>query len=274
VNCIICGSQNNRVAETFENYKVVECQDCAFAIVDPIPSPDDLDRLYNSKEYFTSHMQYDFDRISDEKIQKYVSSLIALHSSNLNGIRINPAKKFLEVGPGGGFAMKAFEKMGFQVSGLETSLPASEFIRERLKLEVINSSFEDYRSSEKYDIILLNHVFEHFLDPISSIIKLKQYLSEDGVLYLRLPDHDSYDRRTYKDQWPAYAHYHISNFSQKSLEILASKNGMEVIKTIKYVSEKAPNWVKWMVKLPFIGSFMIKQFNGRTISVIMKNKKH
>jgi 2-polyprenyl-3-methyl-5-hydroxy-6-metoxy-1,4-benzoquinol methylase len=270
--CIICGSDQHRTAETFEGYKVIECEQCAFAIVDPIPSPDDLDRLYNSKEYFTSHMQYDFDRITDEEVGKIVQSLISLHSNNLQGISIPPAKKFLEVGPGGGFAMKAFEKMGFQVTGLETSLPASEFIRKRLSLAVINSSFEDYEATEKFDIILLNHVFEHFLDPIAAIIKLRDHLTDQGILYLRLPDHDSYDRRTYKKNWPAYAHYHISNFSQKSLQILAEKHGMQVIKSIKYVSEQAPTWAKWLVRLPLVGSFITERFNGRTISVVMKKR--
>jgi 2-polyprenyl-3-methyl-5-hydroxy-6-metoxy-1,4-benzoquinol methylase len=270
LNCIICGSDKHQTAETFESYKVEECTNCAFGIVDPIPSPADLDRLYNSKEYFTSHMNYDFDRISDAEIDKNVNNLLALHRNNLTGVTINSTKKFLEIGPGGGFAMKAFEKMGYQVNGLETSIPASEFIRQRLKLEVINQSFEDFESREKYDLILLNHVLEHFLDPVAAIVKLKGLLAEGGVLYIRVPDHDSYDRKVWQKKWPAYAHYHISNFSEKSLKILASKNGMRVEKTVKYVSEKAPSAVKWAARIPVLGSYFIQQYNGRSISVIMK----
>ncbi len=161
--CTICGHNGLKNVQLFVDYAIIECVQSQFAMVDPIPDDETLTKLYNSKAYFDTHMQYNFDTISDVEINAKVAELQQFHQSMLKETVINPAKKMLEIGPGGGFALKAFSNMGYNVTGLETSTSAVDFIRNRLGLQVINASMEAFEPGEngKYDLILLNHVLEH-----------------------------------------------------------------------------------------------------------------
>src|SRR5258708_914414 len=42
--------------------------------------------------------------------------------------------------------------------------------------------------SGKFDAIILNHVIEHFLDPVESFKKLLTFLEPDGVIYVGCPN--------------------------------------------------------------------------------------
>ena len=268
--CIICGNAQLNKVQQFAEYAVMECTKCQFGIVDPIPDNETLNRLYNSKAYFDTHMHYNFDTITDSQIYKQVNLLQQFHRAMLEGVKVNPAKKMLEIGPGGGFALKAFSNMGYHVTGLETSTSATAFMQNRLGLNVINSSMEMYLPDEngRFDLILLNHVLEHFLDPNEGMKKLAAMLTPGGILYIRVPDHDSYDRIAYGKEWPAYAHYHISNFSEASLVLFQEKFGLKVLHVKKYISTKSPGYIKFLSKIPAFNHFLSKKYNGRTITTI------
>lgn len=272
MGCTICRSEKISLANQFDDYAIMECGDCKYAMVDPMPDSETLDRLYNSKAYFDTHMRYNFETITDTEIDKLVQQQFIFHTAMLKGVEVNAGKKMLEVGPGGGFALKAFTLMGYEVMGLETSEVASSFIKKRLGLQVINSSIEDYDPTQygKYDLILLNHVLEHFIEPEAAMQKLRLMLAPGGLLYIRVPDHDSYDRRAYGKAWPAYAQYHISNFSEKSLSILLKRNGLKILWFKKFTSEKMPAIFSIFLKLPLINSLLVNSFSGRTISVLSR----
>lgn len=266
-SCLICGHTQLYVSESFDNYKVISCRRCEFGMVNPIPTPEKLDELYNSPEYFATHMAYDFDKITDEEISKNIRAIKSFHKQNLSGIDF-PSKKMLEIGSGGGFALAAFSEMGFQTTGVETSAPAARFASERLKQKVIHIPFEDLMVTEGYDLIFLNHVLEHFMDVAAAMSKLSELLKPGGVLYVRVPDYDSFDRRISGKKWPAHAYFHISNFSEKSLRILFEQHGIEVFRVHKFVSDRLPKWINLILrKLPFKSAW-INVVSGRTISVM------
>jgi 2-polyprenyl-3-methyl-5-hydroxy-6-metoxy-1,4-benzoquinol methylase len=268
-SCLICGSSQLYVSETFDTYKVISCRNCEFGLVDPVPTAEMLHELYNSPEYFATHMAYNFDEITDNEIRKNIDAVKSLHRQNLAGIEFK-SKNMLEIGSGGGFALAAFSEMGFTTTGVETSAPAALFATERLKQKVIHTPFEDLQVKEGYDLVFLNHVLEHFVDVDVAMSKLNELVKTGGLLYVRVPDYDSYDRRSYGKKWPAHLHFHISNFSEKSLKILFRKYGFEVFRVQKYFSDRLPTWLKMLVRrLPF-RSLWIDRVSGRTISVIAR----
>lgn len=269
--CIVCLGKNLKTAQTFPSYSVVECQDCQFGRVSPLPTSGQLDALYNSPEYFATHMKYDFDNISDEKIMEIISNRKSLHRQDLNGLERN-CRTMLEIGCGGGFSLKAFEAMSMNATGIETSKPASDFARTRLNVNVLNISFEAVDVQKKYDLVLLNHVLEHLIDPIASFKKLSNLVAPGGILYIRVPDHDSFDRRAYGSDWPAYAQYHVSNFSEKSLSLLFQKNEFKSTQKRFFVSQKASKLIQKLAKGPF-KKVLSKRYNGRTISMIGVKQK-
>lgn len=268
MKCIICGGDDFSTAMDFGGYRVLECNHCKFGIVSPFPSQEQLNALYNSSEYFKSHMFYDFDNITEIEIRDLIKRSNIMHAPNIKNMPINDSRRMLEIGTGGGFALKGFEEMGFEAEGVETSDVAARFASKRLNLNVHHVSFEEFASVKKYDLILLNHVLEHFMDLRSVTRKLVSLLAPGGILYVRVPDHDSYDRRTYGRAWPAYAYYHISNFSKKSLELLYQQEGLRVLRTKKFFSEKSPFIVKYFLKKVIRTEGFLNLYSGRTIAIL------
>ena len=53
--------------------------------------------------------------------------------------------------------------------------------------DTFHGSVVDFNSKNKYDLITLNKVLEHLKSPIEVLIKIKNNISENGLLYIELP---------------------------------------------------------------------------------------
>lgn len=269
--CLVCESTHATTPFNNGKFAVRECAVCKYGVVDPIPSEKELADLYNSEVYFATHMDYDYQTISDATISKLVANSYQLHNGHLAKY-LRPSQRLLEIGPGGGFALKAFQQAGLQVMGVETSTSSCHFAQERLGIPMVNSALEAFEAPHRFDVVMLNHVLEHFTDLQMVMRKLNSLLVPGGLLYIRVPDHDSYDRRTYGDQWPAYLPFHISYFSARSLSIILQKYGFAVLEVKKYISEKVmsdmPTVIRSLVKKGIVTAGLTDKYSGRTITVI------
>ena len=64
----------------------------------------------------------------------------------------------------------------------------------KLKLNIRKGFLEDALiDDKKYEVIILNHVLEHILDPLEALHKIHVLLREDGLLYLGVPNIQNYD---------------------------------------------------------------------------------
>lgn len=73
--------------------------------------------------------------------------------------------------------------------------PIPEAIKygEELEVPIINIDFEEMDITpykNKFDLITLIHVFEHFYDPVKAMDKITACLSDRGIIYIRLPNMD------------------------------------------------------------------------------------
>ncbi|HSZ72595.1 MAG TPA: hypothetical protein VK750_07950, partial [Cytophagaceae bacterium] len=93
-----------------------------------------------------------------------------------------------------------------------------------------------------------------------------------GILYIRVPDHDSYDRKSYGKSWPAYAQYHISNFSEKSLSLLYEQNGVDVLEIKKFFSDRINKTLTKLIQKSPLRHYLVNKLSGRTITIIGKKK--
>jgi len=271
MECLVCGAAGGQVVFDDRGFKVIECPSCQFGIVSPLPDIPTLSAMYDSAEYFSSHMHYDYAAMDTAQIEQQVQAAGRLHSGILGNMATS-AQSVLEIGPGGGFALKYFEQQGKQVLAVETSASSSKFMRERLGLMVENAMLETFETTETWDLVMLNHVLEHFLDLRAALDKLNSLVAPDGLLYIRVPNHNSYDRRQMGKAWPAYLPFHISYFSEQSLRLLLQQLGFEVLHTSSFISENflkgAPNFLRQL------GIRLIKllgkanAFQGRTVAIV------
>jgi predicted SAM-dependent methyltransferase len=78
---------------------------------------------------------------------------------------------------------------------------------------------------KKFDIITLWHVLEHVPNPNTLIAQLKEKLKEDGLIFVAVPNHESYDAKYYQSYWAAYdVPRHFWHFSQKNMTMLFDNN--------------------------------------------------
>jgi hypothetical protein len=80
-----------------------------------------------------------------------------------------------------------------------------------------------------WDIITLNHVFEHVSDPSAALSAARERLSENGRAIIRTPTVSSWAWEHFQSNWVGLdppRHLHI--FSRSGLESIASANGLEV----------------------------------------------
>ena len=134
-------------------------------------------------------------------------------------------KSLLEIGPGTGLALTLFENEGFQVTGVEAYEKNVDFINKKLKNGRCVFGFaEDTPFTEKFDIIWLSHCFEHIIRPDLLLQKCKEDLSDDGFIFIAVPDCENKKmlKMSIDDNASSY------HYTKKSLKILAQNAGLKV----------------------------------------------
>lgn len=108
----------------------------------------------------------------------------------------------LDLGCGAGWLMEKLKKVGWQTEGLEWNETAAQRAREITKCKVFAGDFRTVDiPTNKYQLIVLNHVFEHFSDPKSALVRLRELLTEDGKLVMFYPNHLSVGTYWFKTDW-------------------------------------------------------------------------
>lgn len=110
-----------------------------------------------------------------------------IHSIVSRECDMNTIRSVLEIGCGAGGILQAFKSDSVNVKGVDLG---SEYIKygrnQGLDLENIASSVLVERG-KKYDLIILSHVFEHFLDLEKELTDIYSLLSDNGKLYIEVP---------------------------------------------------------------------------------------
>jgi len=83
-------------------------------------------------------------------------------------------------------------------------------------------------NEHKYDFVIMRHVLEHFLDPVTVMKKVQKVLSPDGLLYLAVPNNLK-PSRNLESRWFRVVHtYYFNKYSLRNLFALAQLEILEV----------------------------------------------
>ena len=134
--------------------------------------------------------------------------------------------KILDVGAKYPYLVHCFQQLGCEAYGMD-HIDETEDFGKALGVKMLYADFEaiseeqvkEWTQVEKFDMISMIHLFEHMYDPIAALRKAKSLLTDDGILFLRLPDHDTDGYE--KDLTPGHYQIHPYFHSLSSiLEIL------------------------------------------------------
>ena len=94
----------------------------------------------------------------------------------------------LDVGCGDGGTSKKFAESGARVTAIDIQPVAPELFT-NLKVKYFSSALKDTNFDKtKFDIIIMQDVLEHLPDPDSAIKKVRNLLSDTGLIYISTPN--------------------------------------------------------------------------------------
>jgi SAM-dependent methyltransferase len=138
--------------------------------------------------------------------------------------------KVLDIGCGLGEVLSVFKDHGWDATGIEFNPFAAAYARTQFGLHIINKSIYDFNAADRYDLIMLWGVLEHFYDPNMVLRKIHSLLADNGRLLIEVPSADSLLVRYYERTQRAVDRIiegdrHIMLFSLRSLSEMLARAG-------------------------------------------------
>jgi SAM-dependent methyltransferase len=166
-------------------------------------------------EYYRLSPMLRRDFISDiENVQHREQAQFVSQEKDLTGCSV------LEIGADtGNFLMHLHYSYNCKAYYSELSEEAREILAERKEL----SDEGILRAEEKFDVIVMRHVLEHVQDLASFLPSLKHKLSNDGYLFIEVPDWSFLDEDT-----DPLIFEHCNQFNSFNLSLLLQKSGFSV----------------------------------------------
>jgi len=138
--------------------------------------------------------------------------------------------RLLDIGCGTGWMTHLYAEQGFQVVGLEPSSARAEMAARSYGLKVVNDYLENASFDEKFDVIVMRHIVEHFADLNQVFIQIRELLSQGGLLLATVPNVDSLGRLLFEADWSWGLPHHCNFFNPQSLTELLTLQGFKALR--------------------------------------------
>ena len=216
--------------------------DSGYYTLKKMPSDIELKEYYEKKYYQDANGAYEKDYTEEEII--FFNNKLKEKECIINRYFKNDSpKSIIDVGCGEGWAINYFKKLGWEIIGVDFSDFGIKTFNPQysdcvLKGDVMENIDLLTSEGKKYDIILLDHVFEHVTDPIELVGKIKRIINKDGLLIINVPNDFSMLQnyltqtgKVDKEYWFAPPD-HISYFTRESLSNLLNTLNFEKFTSI------------------------------------------
>ena len=184
------------------------------------PIPGNLSSYYEAKNYRSHGSQ-------QKGLVDYIySSAKALRTNSKRKLvekHHNSFDSVLDIGCGDGAFLSVFDDK--RILGVEPSARARELCATK-GLEIV-PSINDVNAT--FDVITLWHVLEHLPNLKEDLNAINSLLSEEGRLFIAVPNCKSWDAEHYGEFWAGYdVPRHVWHFDKESLEGILVNAGFEI----------------------------------------------
>ena len=224
MKCYLCNGNNFNVrpGEVRDNkkIKVIECNSCGLVTLD------DLSHI--AEKHYEEGKMHAYQNTMKEWIQETeIDDLRRFNKFKKNIL----GKNVLDFGCGnGGFLIKALE-----FANLAQGLELETRVQDHYKNSAIKiwHSIEDVKlnCNEKFDLITSFHVFEHLIDPITTLKSLTSLLNQSGEIIIEVPSSEDALLTLYKsDSFSKFTYWsqHLFLFNQQTISELVKKANMKL----------------------------------------------
>lgn len=213
---------------------LLKCGDCGFVFAKQSAVP--YEELYQQ----TEDQAYLAESVGRRKAARKVLKRIKKHKRS---------GKLLEVGCSAGFFLDEARQAGFDVTGIELSEWAMNFAKNKLGLTDLYSSVEEGNFPDHcFDVIVMQDVIEHLVDPAGMLLKLRKLIKNNGILYISTPNIASRAAKLFKMRWWGINAFHLFYFSKKTLSQLLMNLGYQPGKCYTYTRYFSLDYLSERVK--------------------------
>lgn len=236
-NCL-CGNSASRPAFQVVKWKnkcdirIVQCDHCAQYRTVPSPMSDQTEagELYDAPEYFLGA------EINPDSWMKMQTRIL----QNIH--RFKKSGSLLDIGCGMGFLPEAAKRMGYNSRGIDLNAHAVANGKKLFPDLDISCSELSSIADHSYDIIVINHVIEHVIDPGNFLSAIQKKLKADGILAIGVPNIQGGIPRFLRllnhipaipgSKWTWFGYQleqHVWHFTPPLLKKMLEKNGWKII---------------------------------------------
>jgi 2-polyprenyl-3-methyl-5-hydroxy-6-metoxy-1,4-benzoquinol methylase len=230
--CPLCGSQKLGPLFEIAGQGVDRCSTCSLVLLNP--QPECTDELLYAEEYYRgtcSRKEGGQENVLEpDRVERRLESCRGV----LEKIERMLGRKgsVLDLGCGPGFLLKVAQDAGWCVAGADVSRFAASYARERFGLrDVVTAPLEGVVFPfNSFDVVTLQHVIEHFRDPVRMVCRIKDWLVPGGLIWVETPDIDSGGARRAGKHWiHVKVPEHLFYFSERTLIRLLVGQGFQIL---------------------------------------------
>jgi SAM-dependent methyltransferase len=142
--------------------------------------------------------------------------------------RIGPGegRSVLDIGSGLGVFPARMKEAGWRATALDPDPRSAEHARTVIGVEAIQADFMEADDIGTYDLVTLNKVLEHVVDPVAMLARTARCVAPGGAVYVELPDGEVAVTEGPGREEFGIEHYHA--FSMASMVLLATRAGFRV----------------------------------------------
>ena len=231
-----CGQGDFEVIAEKDRYGIpvntVICKNCGLIITNPCLDDKSNNEFYDNEYpfiYRAEEKPSEEEFLSMKQEAASIISFIQKYTGKQSG-------NVLEIGCADGRNVAAFAEKGYRACGIDLSHTYVEFGKSK-GLNLYCTDAEDFeRSGHKFDIIVLNHVLEHFTNLGRELNLIRRMLDRDGCLFVAVPGVKALSFGVYNaDFLKMLQNAHIYNFTSDTLCNVMKKYGFECIHSNEFI---------------------------------------
>ena len=192
------------------------CSNCNLVYTNPTVDPKKFDKLYTNSVVGSFFNHKNSKNIL--KLDKF---------DQLVGKYLDKNKKVLEIGCGSGILLKHLNKKykikNLNLLGLEPSKEIFKTLKSNKNFKIVNKFLDKFVTKKRFDLIIMDNVFEHFEYPKESLKKIFHLLSKSGIIYIAIPDTENI-KTIQNDPFN-----HTCNYNYNNINILLNNSKFKIL---------------------------------------------
>lgn len=204
-------------------YHFAICPGDGTVFMDPLPTDETLERMYNDPAESFLWIQDKTDTQPDVKPMGAED-----YQAILRMMQPQKGQRLLEIGCANGAFLLTARQM-FDVEGCELNGTTAEEAR-RLGFKVTTGGIDSVSGDSRFDLVVMLQVIEHLPRPAETLAHIRRLLVPGGYFYFNTPSIDSASFNLLRERHVHVSSFgHISLFNEQSLSRLAERTGFDTV---------------------------------------------